>query len=438
MPGQSEEMKNRDEHINLMLRLVAAAILCVIAQVAYTGSAQAPRLEKINRLLEAASIKSPSIPVPEEIRNSKDWEKRRQYFEQRSLRFQQVEAKREQARNELAAMGEEIIDPLLEIYRRGKFRSNIILVLKKIAAPKAKVALLDISLERNGLYNLGTLAARSYIELAENKEDIEKLLLSNDEDVLAVALQNLPGVKVDAELLKRLSELLQSSTYHPVLNYSLRIKAAAVIVADIGNAPIREKVFAIVDSLDTVEQMPKSNERLQYDRVGTFADQTYWLLARSLEKMKGAGKYLSEATERLTGNPRRWVQATRANRGDSSVKHQLREILEDPNMLERTLLRSYVLRGYGKIGTPKDFPFLHSIAQSDPVVLLDRGGPLLETINGRPINNSGERAVIYDEFTIHEWERLSPRQRRPFIREEAQRAIRAIQSVIVLRMDGSP
>lgn len=434
LPVESKKMNNRNKHIALIIAIFTTTSFCIVDKVTYAGNKQVRRMEEINRLLEAASIKSPSIPVPEEIQNSKDWEKRRQYFEQRHLRFQEVEDKREKARNELAAMGDDVIDPLLKIFRGAKFDDAIIMVLKRIGTAKARGSLLNIALEpKNKSYeSTRTAAARSYIALTNDKEDVKKLLASSDDDTLSVALQNLPGVTIDTELLKRLDELLQSTQYHPVLNFAIRTKATAVIAADTGSVLMQEKVLAIVKSLDTVEQMPKSNERFQYNRVGTFADRTYWLLARSLEKMKGIDTYLSQATNRRTGNPHRWLLAVRANRGDSSVKSQVHDSLEDPNMLERTVFRSYALQGYGKIGTTEDIDFLRGIAESDPVIMLNRGGLLLEIINGKPINNAGERGVIYDEFTIPEWERLSPRQRRPFIREDARQAIKAIQSVIPL------
>ena len=381
-------MKNHNIYVALIFAFVVTTGFCAVAQVADTGNNRAERRANIKRLLEISGTKGPSIPVPEEIEKSRDMAKRKKYFVERHRKFQEIEAKREQARNELAAMGEEIIEPILEMYRSGRFDSSVIRVLKKIGTPKARISLLNISLELNGFYNLGTSAARYYIELTKNKEDIKKLLVSSEDDILSVALQNLPGLTIDAELLKRLDELLQSTQYHPSSNFSLRIKAAAVISADTGSELMKEKVSAIVKSLDTVEHMPKFNERFQNSSIGTFADRTYLLLAMSLEKIKGADAYLSEATNRLTGNPRRWMLAVRAKRGDSSVKSQIRNFLEDPNMLERTLLRSYALQGYEKIGTTDDIVFLRSIAESDPLIVLFKGGPILETINVKPDRKS--------------------------------------------------
>ncbi len=420
-------MKKHKIYIAYVFGIVFAIVFLGIVQVADAGNKQAERQAKINRLLEILSTKRPSIPVPKEIYTEKDISKRKQYFEERNRKFQEIEEKYEQARNELASMGDEVIDRLLEIYRSGKLDTQVVLVLKKIGTQNAQMALLNIALGQNGFGRPDTLAARNYIELTENKEEIKKLLVSSDEDVLSIALRNLTGVTIDNELLKRLDELLQSTQYHPVLNFVLRTKAAAVIAADSRSELMQEKVSAVVKSLDTVEQMPKSNERFQYDRIGTFADRTYLLLAISLEKMKGADAYLSEATNRLTNNPQRWMLAVRAKMGDSSVKSEIRNFLEDPNMLERTLLRSYAIQGYEKIGTADDIIFLSGIAESDPVVMLDKGGPLLETVNGKPINNAGKRAVIYDEYTIPEWNQLAARQQIPIIRIRARQAIQAIE-----------
>lgn len=420
-------MKKQKIYIAYIFGIVLAIVYLGIVQVADAGNKQAERQAKINRLLEILSTKRPSIPVPKEIYSEKDMAKRKQYFEERSRKFQEFEEKHKQARNELASMGDEVIDRLLEIFRSGKLKTHVVLVLKKIGTQNAQMALLNMALGQNGFDRPDKLAARNYIELTKNKEDIQKLLVSSDEDILSIALQHLPGVMIDNELLKRLDELLQSTQYHPVLNFALRTKAAAVIAADSRSVLMQEKVSVVVKSLDTVEQMPESNERFQYNSIGTFADRTYLLLAMSLEKMKGADAYLSEATNRITGNPKRWMLSVRLKRGDSSVKSEVRNFLENPNMLKRTLLRSYAIQGYEKTGTTDDIIFLSRIAESDTVVLLNRGGLLLETINGEPINNTGERAVIYDEYSILEWNKLSARQRIPIIRRRAQQAIIAIE-----------
>ena len=52
------------------------------------------------------------------------------------LLVQEEEDKREQARDELAAMGDEIIDQLVEIYNDNRYKMHIAIVLKKIGSQK--------------------------------------------------------------------------------------------------------------------------------------------------------------------------------------------------------------------------------------------------------------------------------------------------------------
>jgi hypothetical protein len=386
------------------------------------------RRAKVNQLLEIAGTRSPSRPIPEEIQKEKDKAIRDKYFEERQRLFQEEEDNRERARNELAAMGDEIIDQLIEIYKDSKYENHIAIVLKKIGTQKAKETLLNMAIGQNGFNWSYSTAAQNYVEVAKDKkEDIKALLVSSDSDILGIALQGMKGLTIDVESLKRLDEIMQTKQ---APDYILRSKAAEVISADKGSGLMREKVSVLVKSLQTIEQLPNANGRFLYDRFGTIADVTSSDLARALTTMKGADAYLDEATKGLTGNARRWMLAVRATKGDTSVKGEIRNFIVDPNMLDRTLLRSYALRGYAVIGTADDIPFLRNIAESDPVVVIIKGESSLETINGKPINNTGDRAVIYDEYTKKEWDNVLPDQRIPFIRGEAESAIKSIEARI--------
>jgi hypothetical protein len=394
---------------------------------------QAERIAKVNQLLEVASAPIPSSPIPEEILKETDIAKRNQYNEERRRLVSEEREKREQARNEIAALGDDIIDPLYEKYNESvRYELSAIYVLKKIGTQKAKDTLLNIAMGQNRRKTPDSLAAQTYVAITKDKNEIKQLLSSKNPDILSIALQGIKEIKVDAELLKRLDEILQSVQYHPVLNCTLRTNAAEVIVADTGSELLQEKVSSIVKSIQTVDNQPKANERYESTIIGTFADRTYLDLAQALIKIKASDKYLSEATSSMTGIPRGWMLAIRANRGDSSVKSELRKVLDDPTSLERTLLRSFILSGYAKIGTAEDIPFLSNIAENDPMSILemrDATGPVLETINGKPINNTGERAVPYDEdeYVKKLWE--SPRGRY-IIRSQAESAIKSIEARI--------
>ena len=381
-------------------------VLAVVTLDIGAGNYRDESSAKVKQLLEVASAQSLSRAIPED--------------------------KRELAINELAAMGDDIIVQLAEIYKSDRYKNNIVIVLKKIGTQKAKETLLNMALGQNGFNETYSTAARQYIELAGEKEELKTLLVSTNSLILSEALLGIKGIKVDADLLQRLDEILQSVQYNPVLNCALRTNAANIIVADTGSELMQEKISAIVKSINTVEKQPKANERYGQTIIGTFADRTYLNLAKALINIKDADKYLSQATSSMTDNPRGWILAIRANRGDSTEKNELRKIMEDPHMLERTLFRSFALSGYARIGTTEDIPFLRNIAENDPVLLIERRdatGPVLEIINGKPINNAGERSVSYDEdeYVKKLWE--LPRGRYT-IRSQAESAIETIEKRI--------
>ena len=92
--------------------LIITSIVWAVVQAADSINNQTERQEKISRLLAVLAAKVPSIPVPEEIEKSRDMAKRKQYFEEMHRKFQQIEEKYEQARNELAAMGDDVVAQL--------------------------------------------------------------------------------------------------------------------------------------------------------------------------------------------------------------------------------------------------------------------------------------------------------------------------------------
>jgi hypothetical protein len=275
-------------------------------------------------------------------------------------------------------------------------------------------------------------AVGTYLRMVKNTHDVKSkieakvlLKLSNNIDFTGRVLTVLPGIPVDAELLDLLEKLLIAKKYHPVINVTLRFKAARILGADKSDKFVREKVYAIVESLKTVEQLPCAHDRFQYDHLGTFADVLYGGLIGALIDMKGALPILREVSHELTGKPKIFLTVAMANKGDTSVKVEVRDILTQSAMQERTTIRLHAVRAFEKIGTIDDLPFLQKIAATDPVELLINTAShrCFEMIDGRTINNDGERAAIRNKFD----KSCEKAILRYPIREAAQRAVKFIE-----------
>ena len=257
---------------------------------------------------------------------------------------------------------------------------------------------------------------------------IERLLVSKNSDALSMTLKSLRGVPINAKMLKRMKELLQSKQYHPIINFCMRWDVAKVIGADPSDIFAKEKVLAIIESLKTVKQLPMANDRFQYDWLGTCADNTYDHLTKALVEIKGADKHLQEITNRVIGEPRMCVLIARAHRGDASEKSELCNILKDPNNVTMTMMRCLGTAAFERIGTNDDLPFLRELLRTDPIKVLNRGGPLLEMIDNKPINNTGERAVIYEPQFDPGWARAEQAGNLFFpVRGRANRVIEVIE-----------
>jgi len=385
--------------------------------------------ERLDSLLEILRTRPPSLPVPPEIEQSKDQKIRDEYFAARRRVFEEHDARINAAVEELAAMGDDIVDWLLREYRAPikAPQHKIIVVLARIGTPKARDSLLNIATapySNSSQDAYAASAARKYVEITSEKQTLLPLLKSNNPDVVSVALQRLPGVPGDDALLDSLRGYLQSTRYHPVINFAIRAKAAAVLAGDNGPNLIAERVGAIVDSIRTVEDMPMANDRFQSDAVGTFADRTYSSLIEAMTKMPDATPFLLDAKERVNGRPGAAIVVALACRGDPSVKRELCTMLRDPNMVAMTNVRWRATRALGEIGTRDDLPFLEQLSRDDSLEVINFWGPIFEMINGQYVNNTGSRMAPIREESDPAWKTA----RRMFpIREAARQAMQAIK-----------
>ena len=429
-------MKRQMIDIFIVMFLSCLAISPGVAQVANVVKEQSALAADIVQLFEnLANIKLTLEPIPKEILlNQVDENTRNEFYEKRRLEGQKRQAQLDKAIGELAALGDVVIDPIMNRIRREKdikkrtlLGNRAVDVLMKIGTAKAHKVLTDMVLGRNGFKGLrSSHALEIFLRMIKNSPDVQSKLdarellhLSDNRDFVGRVLNALPGVPIDPELWEQLKSFVQSNDYY------IRFGAARVMGAAPTAAFAKEKVAAIVKSLQTVKQLPGAHERFQYDRLGTFADNLYEELIRALIKMKEADEPLQEVMDKLTGKPRSCLIIARANRGDVSVKGELRDILTQPALVERTTMRLYAVRALERIGTDDDLPLLRQLAETDPVELLSHpsGGGVIEMIGGKPINNSGKRAVIRYEFD-KSWSRA--RRWYP-VRSVAQKTIQWIE-----------
>ena len=337
----------------------------------------------------------------------------------------------DQAIARLRAMGDEAIEPLMDELRRsgnGYLEHRAVSLLRSIGTAKARESLLRIALGRDSPAGVGfgsSWAARNYVQMLQERSEAKKLLASRDTGVQGVALHALRGVSVDVDLFNQLEGFLQSKSDY------LRTQAADIMAADPEATLVRQKVSAIVKSLETVENLPKARERFQYDRLGTLADNVYWQLIEALCQMKGADDSLREQAGRTEGRVHVCLIIARGRRGDPSVKSELRIFLKDAKMQTMTLMRLSALRAFEATGTVDDLVFLQEMAQTDPLEVWNFGGPLFEMIDGRLVN-TGERMAPVPAKTDPRWS--GPNSSSYPVRSEAQRAMKLIKD----RRDGHP
>jgi len=382
---------------------------------------------RLGSLLDILRTQPPSLPVPSEIQQSKDREVRDEYFAARKRQFEEHEAKVNAAIEELAAMGDDVVDWLDRQYRAPIVapQHKIITVLAMIGTPKARESLLNIAIAKYdpNRTSCSTWAARNLVRIAPEKETAIQLLKSDDPRVIDVGLQNLHGVSIDSTLLASLGRFLQSTGYNPVMNYAMREHAGLVIAKDSSSSLTGEKVRAIVDSIRSVENMPTANEKFQSDVAGTLADLMYRSLIGVLARIEDADSYLRNAREGLSGKPRLAVVIALALKGDSSVKGELCNMLQDPSVASLTNMRWHGIRALGGIGTKEDIPFLERLSKEDPLEIVDFNGPIFEMVNGRYVNTGSRMATIKVE-SDPAW--MTARRSYP-IREVATQAMQAIE-----------
>jgi len=359
---------------------------------------QSDKQPEMARLFKILSVRPSSIPVPVEIANEPNLAIRKEYFRTRNIEFEKLDAQYAKARASLVTMGEIVIKPLVEEYFRhksAKFEKEAVLVLKEIGTSGAQEVLLNMALGQGKFGSPDRWAARNYIEAVKNKADIRKLLVSKSPDILSDALLALKGQPIDEQLLKQLEELLESN------DYFVRLNAAMVIGQDPGEKYSEQKVSAIINAIDKAEKWPEAHQQFPgYLSYGTIADHMYFRLIDALGTMKGLDVHLQDVSNETKGKTHWCILIARAQRGDSSVKDKMYEIIRNSNA---GLLRSSAVWSLGRIGTLDDLPFLQEVAKTDPLQVPAPQGSLPDPVTRKrpdkiyPVRKQAQQTIQWIE-----------------------------------------
>jgi len=274
------------------------------------------------------------------------------------------------------------------------FRHRAVMVLERLATPKAKWALIDIALGLTAadLPSLKQWAASSYVRTLADKTEARVLLPSDDAGVLNVALLAIQGIRL-GPMTERLVAVLSRKDKDPYTRSMLIRVVCLVMAADPGSEFAKEKVDAILAAAGRTPDMPDAGELpviLSGIRL-TFAEIHQGNCLNCLSRMKSADAPLREAVGRTAGLSRDIACIALAMRGEASMRPEMLRILQDDTA---GLLRKWAAEGLGHVGTSQDVPLLKKLAESDPLereAVHDVGPP--RSMKVHPVREAARLAV---------------------------------------------
>jgi hypothetical protein len=397
--------------------------------------------ETIRQLVEQLAVDEPKWEYPDDsvLPGSDAAEK---FLAEQRIRYGRQKDEIQKGINQLASLGDSVIDLLLERIRGESDDLRVRLltqrfasVLKGINTPKAQQILADMVFHRGAFRNMKWVCGLTeYLDMVKAdttpslKHQAVELLADNRLSMSSKyeVMNAINGVDVDDKLLGYLNPRLTGPSFY------LRQDSLNLLAADPSPEKADDKLRSILQSMQTIEKMQiplgdstaKAYDRCQYDRPGTYADVLFDAATNALIQVKTPKQIFAEQTDSLSGMPRYWALTARANRSDSSVHDELKTIVSDPNQFPRMRLRQLGVQAFSKIGTPIDIPWLKQIAASDPyrIHLYLSSSKKFEWVNETMVNNTGPRASMLPE------DEITPRTVSYPIRSAAQEAIKAIEA----------
>lgn len=367
--------------------MIAAFCCCILN----TNVAQSQSDSNDVALLLAVFKTKPSMsdPLPAFEIKLKDLPPEQKYATYTALQedyrraLQEHEKRLENAINRLAAMGDPVVQTLLDEYKKkshkdldgeglSQYRINIIRALGKINTSCSQEIVLQIALGQIAELDPSPIAAEVYVDNLQTKSDAIPLL--DNKYLRSCVLGRLKGVVLDQALYEKCQTFLSSP------DYGLRTDAAQVVCSDPHADWAWEKVSAIVRSLQTVADMPDANRKFQSHWLGTTADNTYAELTRAMMGIAGLNaSHIKPHMQTLEVGPRFCLEILLAGLKDASEKEALKKHIQDIH--SGTVLRLMALEQFEKIMTEDDKVFLTELSQNDPLLIYDLGGPRYEIVD---------------------------------------------------------
>jgi len=295
---------------------------------------------------------------------------------------QEYEIGVQNAMNRLAAMGDQVVQTLLEEYKKNhldldgmgqdQYRNNIIITLGKINTKISQDMLLSMAQGKIGGFGPSQNAAGVYVDNLQTKSDAIPLL--DSKQLQSHVLRRLKGAELDQPLYEKCETFLFSQEYY------LRERAAHVICSDPNINRAEEKLDILVRSLQTVAEMPYANQKYQSHSLGTNADNIYAELTRAMMNIVGLNSsYIKPHLHDLQGSSRFCLEILLAHEQDASEKDALKRNIQD--IYSGTVMRLLALSQFEKILSEGDKSFLILLSQNDPLLIYDLGGPLYEIVD---------------------------------------------------------
>ena len=300
---------------------------------------------------------------------------------------------------ELVALGDEGVPLIMsEFNRQGQtfaFQHRAIGALKAIRSPAARQALLDVATGGAAAKHrsIRRRAAGAFVATLDDRSEARRLLVSDDSGVQKVGLLAIAGQALDARLVGRLDDLLDSE------NDFVRWSAAKVMGQDPRAGFASEKVRALVDAVAAASKSPRANERLPRSSY-TRAERDHYCYIRALSAMRGALPEMQRISRTAKGVSHDVMIIARGLQGDTSARPDTLTILHSP---KGGMTRVSVVKAMGRVGGKADIALLKQIAETDPLVrerYRDVGPISVE--NFYPVREAASRAISDIEARLQE------------------------------------
>lgn len=310
----------------------------------------------------------------------------------------------------LEKMGDNVIEPIVRRLMEDwdnesisfEHEREIAKLFRQIGTPKAIEVLENMTLTRNKYWESRrswTIWSDIYFEYLTQKKPLDsqtKLYLKELHLKYGVfpffTMINL-GVDIpfSQKWRTKLKEWSLSSQYYT------RLDSIKYLCIDPNSMHIEENMDIIIESIDTVKDLPDADFCKGGPGAGIISDYIYYRLTYILPEKASdqACEYLFSKLKDLCGMARYCLAVTLAAHGDIRVKKELHTFLDNEDYWRFVSMRSRAIYILGKIGDISDIGLLQKIADSDPLLVYMFGGPWVHTINGKIINNDGPRASSF-------------------------------------------